>query len=107
MSLESVKAGDIVLRKQRLCSEDKLLTVERITKTQIVAGNSRYRRSDGNAIGYYDSWNVPRIIIPTFEQKEAVRIESAKKLLIEKLKGKEITALQVDAMMRALSEKSQ
>jgi len=101
MSLESVKAGDELLITSHFMSDDRLLKVDRVTKTQVIIGNSKYRVSDGRAIGFGGEWNIPRAIIPTFEQKEKVRIESAKKVLIERLKSKEITALQVDAMMSA------
>lgn len=101
MNLESVKKGDELLISSHFMRDNYIAKVDRVTKTQVIIGKSKYRVSDGRAIGFGSEWNIPRAIIPTFEQKEQVRIESAKKVLIERLKSKEITALQVDAMMSA------
>lgn len=108
MNLESVKAGDELLISSHFMKDDHIAKVDRVTKKQVIIGKSKYRVSDGRAIGFGGEWNIPRATIPTFEQKEKIRIESARKFLIEKLKSKDITALQVDAMMRALTkEKSE
>lgn len=54
-NMEHIKPGDQVVVVNRV--SDRIVTVERVTKTQIVVGNGvRYRRSDGYAVkrGRYD-----------------------------------------------------
>lgn len=100
-SLETVKKGDVLLISGHFQSDDKLGKVDRVTKTQVVIGNNKYRISDGRAIGYAGSWNTPRAIIPKPEHIEAVSIRIEKKQLIDALKSDYITAAQVKAMMAA------
>lgn len=48
-SMEHIKPGDQVVVVNRV--SDSLITVERVTKTQIIVGDGlRYRRSDGYAV---------------------------------------------------------
>ena len=101
-SLESVKAGDVLLISSHFSSNDRLMSVDRVTKTQVVIGGTKYRVSDGRQLGCGErAWNVPRASIPTPEQRETVRIRIAKERLIDRLKSKEITPAEVDAMMAA------
>lgn len=46
-SLESVKVGDVLLISSHFKNADRLEKVDRVTKTQVVIGNSKYRISDG------------------------------------------------------------
>lgn len=49
-NMEHITPGDQVVVGTRL--NDRLATVERVTKTQIILPDgSRYRRTDGNAVG--------------------------------------------------------
>ena len=48
-NMEHITAGDQVVIVNRV--SDRLITVERVTKTQIIVGNGlRYRRSDGRIV---------------------------------------------------------
>lgn len=100
-SLETVKAGDVLLISGHFQSDERLEKVDRVTKTQVVIGNTKFRMVDGFAIGYAGSWNIPRARIPTPDQLEAVSIRAAKKQLVDALKSDCITAAQVKAMMAA------
>lgn len=104
-SLESVKAGDLLLISSHFRSDDKLLKVDRITKTQVVIGNNKYRISDGRAIGYGGEWNIPRASIPTDEQIENIQFSQNKKMLIEKLQKDQVTKQQVHDMLILLGVK--
>lgn len=58
-TMEHITAGDQVVVGNRF--SDRLITVERVTKTQIILGNGvRYRRSDGYAVkrGRYDASRI-------------------------------------------------
>ena len=104
MKLESVKAGDELLISSHFMRDDYLAKVDRVTKTQVIIGNNRYRISDGKQVGSDSLWNVPKATIPTPDIRESVRIARSKNFLIEKLKSKELTALQVDAMISAITK---
>jgi len=104
-SLESVKAGDLLLISSRFRSYDTLLKVDRVTKTQVVIGNNKYRISDGKEIGCSDRWNIPRASIPTGEQIENIQFSKNKKLLIEKLQKDQVTKQQVHDMLILLGVK--
>lgn len=55
-NMEHIKPGDQAVVVDRF--RDKLITVDRVTKTQIIVGDGvRYRRSDGYAVkrGRYDT----------------------------------------------------
>lgn len=49
--LENLKVGDFVVVSGSLIIGDELRRVERLTKTQIVVGNRRYRKKDGRLVG--------------------------------------------------------
>jgi len=49
MSLENVQAGDELVRTWN--RKKDLVTVDRVTKTQIVIGHGRYRKRDGFQVG--------------------------------------------------------
>jgi hypothetical protein len=70
--LASLKAGDEVLADDRW--HPTIDTVERVTATQIIAGNRRFRKSDGYALGR-DSWS--RVRIRPVTQKDRDRFEEA------------------------------
>jgi len=103
-SLESVKAGDVLLISSHFKTDDKLATVDRVTKTQVVIGNSRYRISDGRAVGYGSEWNIPRAMIPTKEQVAAVEFSASKNRLIKISQSKDITPKQVHDMLMAFDQ---
>lgn len=48
---ENLKVGDLVVVRGSLIVGDELRRVERLTKTQIVVGNRRYRKKDGRLVG--------------------------------------------------------
>jgi len=100
-SLESVKAGDVLLISSHFKTADRLEKVDRVTKTQVVIGNSKYRVSNGLAIGYGSEWNIPRAIIPSPEQMENIKFSENKRFLINKLQGMEVTKKQVHDMLLA------
>lgn len=57
-TMEHIKHGDQVIVSTTASVSDRLTTVDRVTKTQIIVSNGmRYRRSDGYAVnrGRYDT----------------------------------------------------
>ena len=53
-NLRNVKAGDVLIRVSScVYVSDRLVTVDRVTKTLVVADNKRYRRKDGYECGQH------------------------------------------------------
>jgi hypothetical protein len=69
---EDLKAGDEVVLISRVFGDTQysLKKVERVTKTQIVIDNTKYRRSDGWEISRH--WNRDNIELPTPEMLQKV-----------------------------------
>jgi hypothetical protein len=103
-SLETVKAGDVLLISGHFQSDDRLEKVDRVTKTQVVIGNTKFRMVNGYAIGYAGSWNIPRAIIPSPDQIENIKFSENKRFLINKLQGAEVTKKQVHEMLMAFDQ---
>ena len=64
MTLEDVQSGDTLIWHTNFGRTRKLITVTRITKTQIVTDFFTFRRSDGDRIGPGASMNRSRVTIP-------------------------------------------
>lgn len=77
--LKDLVAGDDVLvigmHRRRIAKVDK------VTKTQIVVNNARFRRDSGWQCGS-DRWNVRRISVPTEKQIAEIKEENFRKKLI-------------------------
>lgn len=56
MSLENVQAGDVLIRCYN-CHTTDIVTVTRVTRTQIVIDDYKYRKSDGRRVGNRDPWD--------------------------------------------------
>lgn len=80
--LENVEVGDKVLSYGRW--GDKLETVTKITKTQIITNVGRYRRDTGRLIGA-DAWSGRWIKIPTQEDFARLRLDSLRNTLNKRL----------------------
>lgn len=71
--LSSVKEGDLLIFRSRHYPEGMIVSVSRTTKTQVICGNRRYRRSDGRRVGSDDSWVWMRVSIPQEGELETVQ----------------------------------
>jgi len=74
-NLENIKAGDevaIIFRKDKAI---ELAKVDRVTKTQIIISDNKYRKKDGDGVGMcgpYGIWSMKsciRPITPEIEEK--------------------------------------
>lgn len=69
-SLNDVKPGDILVECTR--NHISVVTVSKVTPTQIVCGNKRYRKKDGYLVGR-DAWNYGKVDIPKEGQIDSIR----------------------------------
>lgn len=77
--LKDLVAGDDVLVTG--ISHRRIAKVDKVTKTQIVVGNTRFRRDSGWQCGS-DRWNVRRISVPTEKEISEIKEETLRKKLI-------------------------
>ena len=93
--LKDLVAGDEVLdtgtRHRRIAKVDK------VTKTQIVIDNARFRRDSGWQIGS-DRWNVRRISVPTEKEISDVKEENLRKILINTISSFDFKRLSADEL---------
>jgi hypothetical protein len=68
---DALKAGDRVIVASGYYGES-LATVDRVTATQVVVGNSKYRKCNGYLVGG-DSWSRHRIDEATPERVAKIR----------------------------------
>lgn len=77
--LKDLIAGDDVLVVGRSCR--RIAKIDKVTKTQIVVNNARFRRDSGWQCGG-DRWNVRKISVPTEKEISDVKEENLRKTLI-------------------------
>lgn len=70
--LKDLQVGDYVLVTGM--SHRSIAKVDKVTKTQIVAGNIRFKRESGWQCGG-DRWNVRRISVPTEKEISEIKEE--------------------------------
>ena len=72
-SLENVKVGDVVIERCRW--RIALAKVTKVTATQVVIGENRYRKKDGYLVGSTGSWYPNRISLPNEGEIEELRAQ--------------------------------
>lgn len=72
-SLENIKVGDVVIEHCRW--RIAVVKVTKVTATQIVIGENRYRKKDGYLVGCTGSWYPSRISLPNEGEIEELRIQ--------------------------------
>ena len=77
--LKDLQVGDDVLVTGTLYR--RIFKVDKVTKTQIIACNTRFRRDSGWQCGG-DRWNVRRISVPTEKEITEIKEETLRKKLI-------------------------
>mgnify|MGYP003138944622 CR=1 FL=1 len=76
MSMEHIKAGDEVWLSPTWRGPGSVVSVDRVTKTQIVCGDARFRRRDGWKVGA-KGWRTQHIEDITRERLEAIERHQA------------------------------
>ena len=77
--LKDLVVGDEVLITSRYYR--RIAKVDKVTKTQIIANNARFRRDSGWQCGS-DRWNVRRISVPTLKEISDFKEENFRKELL-------------------------
>lgn len=100
-TLEDIKAGDWVALEGKV-----KVRVDRVTKTLIIIGNSRFNKKTGYKIGKYDKWNGPSLIYrltPEIEQEiAAYALEKEKNKLVNKIKSVDFTKTSLENLKKII-----
>lgn len=92
--LKDLKAGDDVLVTGRSCR--RITKIDKVTKTQIVVNNARFRRDSGWQCGG-DRWNVRKISVPTEKEiSDVKKEENLRKVLIYVISSSDFERLSTD-----------
>lgn len=93
--LKDLVAGDDVLVVGR--SYRRIAKIDKVTKTQIVVNNARFRSDSGWQCGS-DRWNVTRISVPTKKEISDVKEENLRKTLIYAISSFDFKRLSTDEL---------
>ena len=93
--LKDLVAADEVLVTGTL--HRRIAKVDKVTKTQIVIDNDRFRRDSGWQCGS-DRWNVRRISVPTEKEISDVKEENLRKILINTISSFDFKRLSTDEL---------
>lgn len=93
--LKDLVVGDDVLVKGM--NHIRIAKVDKVTKTQIVVNNARFRRDSGWQCGS-DRWNVRRISVPTEKEISDVKEENLRKTLIYSISSFDFKRLSTDEL---------
>lgn len=93
--LKDLIAGDdvLVVGMYRRC----IAKIDKVTKTQIVVNNARFRRDSGWQCGS-DRWNVRKISVPTEKDISDVEEENLRKALIYVISSSDFERLSTDEL---------
>ena len=93
--LEDLKAGDEVLVIGR--SYRRIAKINKVTKTQIVVANTRFRRNSGWQCGG-DRWDTKSISVPTEKQISDIKEENLRNKLIYAIGSFDFKRLSTDEL---------
>ena len=93
--LKDLVAGDDVLVVGRSCR--RIAKIDKVTKTQIVVDNAKFRRDSGWQRGS-DRWNLRKISVPTEKDISDVEEENLRKALIYVISSSDFERLSTDEL---------
>ena len=93
--LKDLVAGDEVIVTGTL--HRRIAKVDKVTKTQIVIDNARFRRDSGWQCGS-DRWNVRRISVPTLKEISDFKEENFRKELLYAISSFNFERLSTDEL---------
>ena len=93
--LKDLVVGDDVL-VTGICHR-RIAKVDKVTKTQIVVNNARFRRDSGWQCGG-DRWNIRKISVPTEKEISDIKEENFRKELIYAISSFDFKRLSTDEL---------
>lgn len=99
-AMKKLEVGDIIYRKHRIYGVREMLTIERVTPTQAVCKDKRFKREVNGGevimIGQSRSRDRERYFLETEELKE----EYLREKLIEKMQGIDYSKLTTETLQQ-------
>lgn len=96
-SLEDVKVGDNVILFDGW--NKSIVTVTKVTKTQIHIGYGKYRKCDGRLVGA-GAWDISRITLYTEEKENEINIEKKRRRMLAYFKSYKFNLLGYEEMVK-------
>ena len=93
--LKDLIAGDDVLVVGMSCR--RIAKIDKVTKTQIVVNNARFRRDSGWQCGS-DSWSKKSISVPTEKEISDIKEENLRKILIHTISSFDFNRLSTNEL---------
>lgn len=93
--LKDLQVGDDVIVAGMSCR--RIAEIDKVTKTQIVVDNVRYRRNSGWQCGG-DRWNVKSISVPTEKEISDIKEENLRETLIYAISTFDFKRLSTDEL---------
>ena len=93
--LKDLVVGDDVLVTGR--SYRRIAKIDKVTKTQIIANNARFRRDSGWQCGS-DNWDRKSISVPTEKEISDVKEENLRKTLVYAISSFDFKRLSTDEL---------
>lgn len=93
--LKDLVIGDDVLVTG--ISYRRIVKIDRVTKTQIVVGNARFKKDSGWQCGS-DRWNLRKISVPTEKEISDIEEENLRKTLIYTISSFDFKRLSTDKL---------
>lgn len=93
--LKDLVVGDDVLVEGM--NHRRIAKIDKVTKTQIVVDNARYRRNSGWQC-CSDRWNIRRISVPTEKEISDIKEENLRKALIYSISSFDFKRLSTDEL---------
>ena len=93
--LKDLVAGDDVL--VRGMYRRRIAKVDKVTKTQIIVNNARFKRDSGWQCGS-DRWNVRRISVPTEKEISDIKEENLRNTLVYAISSFDFKRLSTDEL---------
>ena len=89
-----VVGGDVLITSRYY---RRIAKVDKVTKTQIIANNARFRRNSGWQCGS-DIWNMRRVSVPTEKEISDIKEENFRKKLIYAISSFDFKRLSTDEL---------
>lgn len=84
MNLENVQVGDTLIWNARLLADSRVVTVTRLTKTQIIINECKFRKSDGRSVSG-SVWSFVNLTIPKEGEIEKIQEAHLRRKLVSKI----------------------
>jgi hypothetical protein len=84
MKLENVQVGDTLIWNGRHFADSQVVKVDRLTKTQVVIDDYRYRKSDGRRVGA-SAWDSTWVSMPKEGEIDKIRMARLHRKLVNSI----------------------